>query len=268
MSDLILEQTSQKINEKSAMGLSMAHISRKKGEIILYKDGALIKTQKPGFKHAQAGGGLRGSITEFSKASRRRLLQMIAKTKKSDLPVFVTLTYPGVFPEDSTEWKHHIDKFFKNLIYRFPDLGIVWKLEPQKRLAPHYHLLVWGADYESLRSCVPGLWYRAVGSHDERHLRAGTQVSHIRSWRGIMAYAGKYLAKTVDSCGWDSPGRFWGVTGRKNIPWSEVKTIEITEKQAFQILRAMRRYARIRSRSYESLTLYVNKPARWACLLC
>lgn len=286
MDTLILEQNQTKINapgaslrgklndvvgqwqDSESLGLSMAHNPRKPtGEMVLYRGGAQVRVAKPKKHQKQYGGGKRGQIKEFSKASRRRLLQMLTQTQKSAKPIFITLTYPGEYPQDPKLWKQHLEKFVKNLLYRYPDLGAVWKLEPQRRGAPHYHLLVWGPNYNDLKACVSLLWFRAVDSGDLRHLRAGTQVSRIRSWRGVMAYAGKYLGKVVDTCGWDSPGRFWGVISRKNVPWAEAQIIEISERQAIELMRYLRRYAKLRSRQYRSLTVFVNAPDQWERLI-
>ena len=38
-------------------------------------------------------------------------------------------------------------------------------------------------------------WYRIVGSNDEKHLRAGTEVSPIESSTGIIGYMASYMAK-------------------------------------------------------------------------
>ncbi len=195
----------------------------------------------------------RGKIQGFSKKSRRRLMQKISMTKKSCLPMFVTLTYPGEFSEDPKVWKRDLQVFWMRFVRRFPDVGAVWKLEFQKRGAPHYHLLVWGVSYIDLLRFVPEAWYQVVGSGDVRHFNAGTRVEQVRSWRGVMAYASKYLAK-LESVPYDAVGRFWGVKG--NIPWADMVQISLTDREAFQFIRLLRRMMRIKSRAYRSLTAF------------
>ena len=113
----------------------------------------------------------RGKVTEFTFGSRRRLLRVVNSTRRDCLPVFVTLTYPFDFPERSEQFKRDLDNFIKRLARKFPDVAGVWKLEPQERLAPHYHLLVWGVEFEALREFVPSAWCEVVGSDDPNHLR-------------------------------------------------------------------------------------------------
>lgn len=246
--------------QNSCVGLSTAHISPDKekfGFVEVYKGGGLLKVSKPKPSVKGRGGGVRGSISTFTRGSRRRLMQKIAKTKKVILPVFVTLTYPAEFPAASCEWKRHIDVFSKRLERAFPKVGYFWKLEPQKRGAPHYHLIVWGALYVDLLGWVGRNWYEVVGSGDEKHLRAGTRVEKVRSWQGVLAYAAKYLGKVLDlPDNWDHPGRFWGVRGAENIPWADVSRRVVNYKQAVIIIRLFRRLARLKSRDYRSLTVF------------
>jgi hypothetical protein len=200
----------------------------------------------------------RGTVKTFSAASRRRFMRIMARTCKVIMPIFVTLTYPGEFSNDPKEWKRHLKNFFARLARKFPGAAGVWKLEPQKRGAPHYHLLIWGVSYADLRFWVPRAWYEVVDSGDQRHLSAGTRVEKLRSRRGVMAYASKYLGK-IDkaACGdgiWRAAGRYWGIFQRENVPWGEMVTIPCTEKEAVQAIRYLRRFGHIRARDYAKLT--------------
>jgi hypothetical protein len=80
---------------------------------------------------------------------------------------------------------------------------------------------------EQLRTWVSESWYQIVGSGDERHLRAGTQVVRVKSWRGARGYAAKYLGKLETlqtSAGREAGqpsgniGRLWGVWYRALLP--------------------------------------------------
>jgi len=204
----------------------------------------------------------RGKVTCFSRASRRRLFHTMAKVPRNNLPNFITLTYPKEFPVDCRTWKKHLDNFTKRLSYTFPDCSGIWKLEPQLRKAPHYHILIWGADVEELQEKVPYTWYEVVGSKDIKHLLFhqgklgdGNEncVQPVTSSRFLFLYAAKYVAKPVE--GWEDVGRWWGVFCRSNLPQGEHVSFEITEEKALDFLRYARRFARLPSRSYKSLTL-------------
>ena len=68
--------------------------------------------------------------------------------------------------------------------------------------------------------------------------------------------------------GWSSPGRFWGIKGRKNLPEVVSDVLEITsEKKVFEIMRLMRRYSGVKARNYRSLSILCNSPEQWERVL-
>lgn len=252
--------------------LSKAHIPPR-GMAKFYNGGSLIEYRKPKLtlmgKHVC---GLRSSIATFSKNSRRRLMYKIAKIDRKNLPLFVTLTYPNEYTQVSTEWKDDLEAWFKRLKRRFPDASMIWKLEPQQRGAPHFHLLIWGVSFADLYHFAPVAWYEVVGSGDPLHLlwhegklgRGNVHcVQEVMSWRGVWSYASKYLGKITDAQGWDAPGRFWGAKNRQFIPWAEIEQVAISTPEAYKLLRLMRRYAGMKNRHWSSLTIFCNSPEFW-----
>src|SRR5271157_7616 len=160
--------------------LSKVHISPFVTASVEYTDGASLLKVERGHLRKTPKGGIRSKIGGFSSASRRRLMYMIARVKRDAvLPLFVTLTYPDKFPS-ARESKRHLDIFLKRIRRAFPVAGGIWKLEPQQRGAPHYHLLVWGAPLvvvdeinmtvSGLRYFIPSAWYEIAGGGDEKHL--------------------------------------------------------------------------------------------------
>lgn len=254
-------------------GLSTSHITRKVlGNIDYFIDGSLIKVTKPRISQSQKGGGYRGRISGFSKNSRRRLMRTLAKVSKVELPLFVTLTYPAQWDPDYKTWKRDLEKFIKRLNYKFEKSSGFWKLEPQKRGAPHFHMMIWGVKFLDLMCFTAKAWYEVVKSGDYNHFLAGTRVERVKSWKGVMSYSAKYLGKVVESLeGWDYVGRYWGMFSKVNLPWSELVSVELTEREAINFIRLLRRYAHIKGRDYKSLTCFVNNPAYWfekSALIC
>jgi len=235
-------------------GLSMYHISPRKPTVTLW-EGANLVTAELG--KMQGGQGKRhkwkrGAITVFSKASRRRILRLVATLKRTEISMFVTMTYPDDFERNPRIVKKHLDKFFKRLLRKFPDAIILWRMEPKVRksgvsageIAPHFHVLIWNVDYEALRQWIPLNWFQVVGSGDEKHLEAGTSVERVRSSRGVMFYTAKYICKS-DSYIMPGWGRYWGVVNRDMLETIQGKrtVIEIDDVSAKTILRYMRRKA-------------------------
>lgn len=232
--------------------LSTAHIS----PFIRYADGGSLLTSCRGGDCAAVGGGRRGVIKGFSYGSRRRLMQTIATiSRTADLPLFVTLTYPAVFPGCDV-FKRHIDIFFKRFARSFPSAGLIWKQEPQERGAPHAHILVWGVELTRLMVWVPVNWFQIAGGGDKLHLLwhqgllgHGNKhcVQQVRSFKGVWSYASKYLGKTFEAAGWGKKwtGRYWGVIARQNIPFVTMRYLMVTRRFAVQVMRYQRRFKRV-----------------------
>lgn len=218
-------------------GLSTAHI----GPFVdFYLGGSLAKVSQNRAVAVQGGGGIRGDIKEFSKGSRKRLLHTVGKISRSALPLFITLTYPESWPDSGEVWKAHLKAFWKRIKRRYPRAACIWKLEAQKRGAPHYHLLTWGIPYESMY-IISRLWYEVVGSGDDKHLKAGTNVQIVRDVKGTLLYAAKYLGK-IEGQKWSKPGRFWGVLCGEFIPWAALVRVSLYEHEVSIIMRLFKRF--------------------------
>jgi len=233
-------------------------------QLIVRSGGSLVQV-KTGLGGA-GGGGLRSEVTGFSSSSRRRLMRLIASLERDERPIFVTMTYPDIFPDDLAKWKRDVDVFGKRLKRKHPQAGFIWRIEFKERqsgvsagkLAPHFHLLVYGVGYRDLLGWVSGAWWSVVGSQNRDHLRVGTRVEHIYSWGGIMRYVGKYIAKEDDyPAGWQ--GRAWGVVGRVNLPWAVEVIIGLTEDESIKLVRLGRKMIGAKGRSFShGLTWIVN----------
>jgi len=151
-----------------------------------------------GFTYQQSGSfggrGLRGEITGFSRASRKRMIELFSSIRNEGEMSFVTLTYPDLYPDEPAIWKQHFEQL-RHRIKRFgyeDGLGIVWRLELKSRqsgvnagkIAPHYHFLAFIPDagensmmssqeyseafgnwlYEAWHDIVANNWLRAIPS--------------------------------------------------------------------------------------------------------
>jgi len=197
---------------------------------------------------AQCGGGLRGQVHGFTRQSRKRFMDFLNMIVTLALAsgLFVTLTYPDVFPERPRRWKRDIDVFLKRAKRRYPRSVWVWRLEWKTRLsgqnvgkvAPHFHLLALGIPRLSLRWLAQA-WYETVGSGDLRHLENGTHAQRIGSRRGVLWYAAKYIGKIAEDVepGWT--GRVWGVVGRDLLEVVLVR-VELSWAQFYRLRRVLR----------------------------
>jgi len=141
------------------LGLSKAHISarQRRGSVTCYRGASLIQVRLRGDVAAgnTSGCGPRGEIVEFTPASRRRMLELLAKVEQAAVPLAFTLTYPDNFPLYREDYKGHLEAFCDRMQRRWPGAAVIWKLEFKERqsgtnkgkIAPHYHLLVFGVPW-------------------------------------------------------------------------------------------------------------------------
>ena len=219
----------------------------------------------------------RSDVREFSDASRRRLLKTAATldfSKVNGHPIFVTLTYPrdwrSVCPSGRTA-KAHLLAFRKQYERRWGPIQAVWKMETQprptrpeeERHAPHFHLFMTYPEVDpntnspmdilDFQTWTSRSWYEIVGSKELDHLKAGTQVQHLRadSPSAAVTYFAGYFApgkgKNKDdqhilADGWTGVGRFWGIWG---IPRIELK-FDLTYEEFVLLRRVLRRLMRQR----------------------
>lgn len=230
------------------LGLSKSY-NRPFGTITLYRGASLAKVEtRSAFEQPSRNGEQpkRGEITEFSSRSRQRLRCKIASVRRSELPYFLTLTYPAEWTWDAELWKRQLKIFSQRFIRRFPTAGFIWKLEFQERGAPHFHPFVWGiSESEGFRAIIEFVseaWFEVVGSGDQKHFIAGTRAEKIRTAMGAMRYVSGYASKSDQTLPGRKVGRYWGVVARKNIPWGQPETIALNQAESKLMLRTVRRY--------------------------
>lgn len=213
-------------------------------------------------KSRRCGGGLRGEVREFSAASRRRMQKLLNSIDqhRARIPVMITLTYHNDWSEDPRSWKDQLDAFRKRLERKLGKFSAIWRLEYQRRGAPHFHLLCWFNNspdpmsrnnkllLEVVRFYVPSMWWDVTGRTSPEHLNAGTRCELPRSWKGANAYLSKYMAKPEQlAAAQTAPGRFWGVWRKDELPISW-EVVRLTERQAIHYRRILRKYSGQRGR--------------------
>lgn len=158
-------------------------------------------------RHIEKKSRKRGVIKKYSFGASRRCKFFMRNTGHL-MKVMITLTYPNDYPMNGATVKSHLHKFLLWLTYH--GYKYIWVLEFQERGAPHFHILV---DHEIPHQKVAESWYRIVGSGDEKHLKAGTEVRAIRAKDSIGYYLTTYMEKARQKAvppEYEKVGRFWG----------------------------------------------------------
>lgn len=169
----------------------------------------------------------RGNVSEFSRKSRRRLIDLFARLDTAQhRKTFVTLTF--AFPVPPTWAKNSLKRFLARLHYHYPQVSGVWKYEPQKRGAPHFHLMLLDLPYVE-QALLQDVWTECTGEK-----RSIAHITLIRSHKGVMSYVSKYIAKLpeqeIDASLDNAPyqqktpsswsGRWWGVINKEALPFA------------------------------------------------
>lgn len=205
-------------------------------------------------------GGGRGEIRGFSPSARRRLIDRLMMLPWRDWDhqtrhdvdaqvVLLTLTYPAEYPEDAETVHRHLANFHRALEHvQHGHYWAIWRMEFQKRGAPHFHILL-GFDRRisvtRFELWAKATWSRVVGSGDPLHERHGADVVPVTTSKGaragLMCYLVKYLGKVCETQ--NLTGRIWGAWGQPPDTVRVAATFE-TREAYVEFLRRVRKWGK------------------------
>ena len=213
----------------------------------------------------------RGAVTTFSRGSRCRLIKTFMKLRSSELcaPWFLTLTFHH-WDEGERERAHvYLNTFLTNLRRDYPAALYLWRLELQKRGAPHYHVIIWlpawekEPDDEGFQSWIKATWHRIADPDSKDHAKHGTRVDRATSYRKAFQYLTKYTAKRGLGCDEGYPGRRWARS--RQLPIDSITDFEITDEAAHYLKRILRKLVRKRTNGLSRMADYMRRPQ--SCLI-
>ncbi len=188
----------------------------------------------------------RGEIKEFSKKSRKRLLELIARLENVDRKGYRSnasfLTLTTKHHHHPTSFKVLLFTWLKRLRRKNLRLSAIWRIEPQKRGATHAHLILYNAPW------IGKKWIQSTWGEVIEEPSPFTRIERVKSYKHIMSYASKYIAK---SGGFNNvpyltdketgeiilPGRQWGIFNREGLPFAESTTIVIPLDGSWWVIR-------------------------------
>ncbi len=217
------------------------------------------------------------TITEWSRKSRAAMCRTFAELDYTPLvdcgrvPAMVTLTYPGDWESiapDGASVKRHMMLWRKRFHREYGEPArYIWKLEFQRRGAPHIHLWMAppdtvGRSGRKFRDWLSNVWADVVAHPDPqqraRHLLSGTAVDILNGLRAcdpkrLAIYFTKHSSPNQQGDkeyqhivpeAWRrpgrGPGRFWGVHGLQRA----TAVVEIAQDAYLTARRIIRRWSR------------------------
>lgn len=220
-------------------------------------------------------GGKRERISEFTEASRRRFRERLGAVRYSHMGrcFWVTLTYHNAFPDPDSAVVD-VQRFLRYFRSRFPRGSYVWRLELQKRGAPHFHLLLWFGDtwhryrpgrgsgfdvvklgpricsefwFHRQRTRLRDEWTALVARGDKYHRKYGCKVENVRrGFESVSWYLQKYVSKAEMDVRYG--GRRWGFS--YGIPAEPFAVVE--GERVPRLVRDLRRYLAAKRRRFLS----------------
>lgn len=217
----------------------------------------------------------REPVVKWSDKSRSKMVERLATLDYSpfDIPdsllAFITLTYPAdwlsVVPTAMSAKKHlhSLRKRFQREFGR--PFYAVWKMEFQRRGAPHFHLLAPVPNGVGFSEWLSHAWADVVKHPDPdqraKHLVAGTGVDrakginsdtaqrisyyfskHSSANKGVKEYQNTPPNEWVEA---GSVGRFWGYWGLEPI----TREVIVSASDALFVSRCLRRWQRANART-------------------
>jgi len=181
-------------------------------------------------------------IKEFTKNSRLRLFDLITSLDYPAYgkPIFVSCTWHEDFSDNRKDVKTFLDNFHKRLKRSLPEFHIIWKLEYQKRGAPHFHFVIFPLD--SSISFQDEKIYQAITSHwlELKKCKCndckiyGVKIKPLNDFLHTMIYISKELGKITQNSQQHNLGRVWGSSRSMRI--RQYNEITITGKQLSKFL--------------------------------
>ncbi|MDC7241168.1 MAG: hypothetical protein PQJ50_12505 [Spirochaetales bacterium] len=255
-------------------------IYRRRGEITYTMEKSphmTVLRKKEYYPDKKHGGGNRGNVTDYSWKSRKRFYERLLCIDWNEIPeaniCFATLTYPDQYPKDGIEIKRELDVLSKRMMRfgktHYGDLSFVWKLEFQKRGAPHYHFIIVTERpiiLHDFRSWLSEAWAdivkkwmeseniepELIESEHQKHLKAGTEADPVKKNKvGMISYLALYVGgKTKKKAKeyqhhlpeeYSNVGRWWGIYG-KSLKKKTTKITSLTEQEYYSMIFEFQEY--------------------------
>jgi hypothetical protein len=206
---------------------------------IIEQQGSVFQVKNPTFKpQPNTEPAKRGKVETFSTASRRRLIDFLARMDDNyKRSTFITLTFHE--PPSNEAAYAALKRFLQRVRTWFPEASAVWRKEPQERGAIHFHLIAFNLPY------WPQYHLQDTWTECTDEIVSIAHIKLIRKFSTYMSYISKYIAKADSSPVEPSlvvgsyqqkpipriVGRVWGYFNKKALPLAPLLKIVINDEE-------------------------------------
>lgn len=256
---------------------TVRRVNRDRHRVHIHRNMIRVKAESAFQQIPVSGGGKRGNVAGFSRASRKRMIDLMCSQREGAPKTFVSLTYADEALFDVTEhgevirlthdrdWKRDIEVLRKRFERQFPNIKAIWRIELQDRksgkfrglIAPHFHMLIWNmtptctvSDSDTdFQTWLNQQWWEIVDTGLSKHYEHGTHISLIETERHAMFYVSKYVAKAEDEFEDNYEiGRRWGRIGQFDT--GECLHMLLNQREFVQFRRLIRSWLKSHGRDY------------------
>lgn len=195
----------------------------------------------------------RGKISAFSFSSRLRLrLALLSLYIPNFNRYAITLTLPWLVDDWAScmsDFKQVLHRFRVYWLRCFPRCACVYRVELQKRGAPHLHIVSFHPSGDGLSDKYFLLWFKALnglrgGSYSD-FARRGVKVDLVPNISGVIRYLCDHSSKSKQAqLGY--MGKQWGIIGRSNLSSYLPDRVSLSDQQMILFLRFLRKVTRFR----------------------
>jgi len=207
------------------------------------------------------GIGKKGEIRGKSLKSCLNLGRLLASLDWDALGkcLHLSLTYHLDWPRDKEALQQAKQALVMSLS-RHVEAGL-WMLEYQKRMAPHFHLLVWlnGRDVDEFAEWLCAWWSGLSGNSSEYAVRITYGDQARSAWYLAMHSAKRSQSPDI------YVGRWWGYIARKKLLGAQDlhRTGELVERDRVWWARLYRRATGARTRNAQGLSWFLPRNAQY-----
>jgi hypothetical protein len=184
-------------------------------------------------------------IKEFTPDSRRRLFDLITSLDYPSYgkPIFVSATWHEDFPGTRHDIKTFLDSYHKRLKRNLPPFHLIWKLEYQKRRAPHFHFIIFpldsSYDFNTIKDgqIIYRNWMALKACKCIHCQTYAMEITPLNDFLHTVIYISKELGKVTQNEQHHNLGRIWGSS--RNMHIRIYKTVEINFQQLSALLQTV-----------------------------